>query len=78
MDDKTTEQPDASVKPDYERMCIDLYTWRFGAISFLDLIERLEIGLGLSHKAEVLHLDSTLDECENERRRCPDIAGGPA
>ena len=66
MDDKTTAQPDVPCKPDYERLCIDIYTWRFGAISFLDLIERLEIGLGLSHQDEVLHLDDALDECESE------------
>jgi hypothetical protein len=69
MDDKTTAQPDASAKPDYERLCIDLYTYRFGAITFIELIERLEIGLGLSHQTEVLHLDSSLDESECERRR---------
>lgn len=66
MDDKTTAQPDATQSIDYERLCIDIYTWRFGAISFLDLIERLETGLGLSHQAEVLHLDSSLDEHECE------------
>jgi hypothetical protein len=66
MDEKTTAQPDATQSINYERLCIDIYTWRFGAISFLDLIERLEIGLGLSHQAEVLHLDDALDECESE------------
>jgi hypothetical protein len=73
MDDKTNAQPDAVAKPDYERLCIDLYNWRFGAITFLELIERLEVGLGLSHEAKVLNLDDTLDDYKGERRRCTDI-----
>lgn len=66
MDGQTTGQPDVSPAPDYERLCIELYNYRFGAISFLELIERLEVGLGLSHQTEGQHLDSALYESERE------------
>ena len=59
MDDKTTARPDAPPGPDYERLCMSLYAYRFGAISFLELIERLEVALDISHEAKVLHLDSS-------------------
>jgi hypothetical protein len=65
-------------RPDYEALCISLYAYRFGAITFLELIERLETGLGLSHQAKVLHLDDSLKNNEGEQHRCPTIAGGPS
>jgi hypothetical protein len=32
----------------YEQMCISLYTYRYGALDFLDLIAKFEEMLGLS------------------------------
>jgi hypothetical protein len=78
MDDKTTARPADQPEPDYERLCMSLYAYRFGAISFLELIERLETGLGLSHQTKVLHFDDSLRDNEGEQRRCPNIAEGPA
>ena len=78
MDDKTTARPDALPAPDYERLCMSLYAYRFGAISFLELIERLEVGLGLSHQTEVLHFDDSMGDNEGKQRRRPNITGGPA
>jgi hypothetical protein len=78
MDDKTTARPAAPPEPDYERLCMSLYAYRFGAISFLELIERLEVGLGLSHQTKVLYLDDSVGDNEGEQRKCPNIAGGPA
>jgi len=31
----------------YEQMCISLYTYRYGALDFLDLIAKIEEMLGL-------------------------------
>ncbi len=47
MDDRVAVQPDASPAPtvsdaDYEQMYHLLYAYRFGAISFLELLDKLE------------------------------------
>ncbi len=50
MDDKTTAQPDALSVPDmtvYEQLYLKLYAYRFGTISFLELLDAFE---------EILHI----------------------
>jgi hypothetical protein len=61
-------------QPDYEALYITLYAYRFGRISFVELLEQLELALGLSHQAKMLDLDIATDKCEAERRRYSDIA----
>jgi hypothetical protein len=60
-------------QPDYEALYICLYTYRFGRISFIELLEQIERALGLHH-TKVLDLDNVTDKCEAERSRCSDIA----
>jgi hypothetical protein len=66
MDEQTDVQPDVTPKPDYERLCIELYNYRFGAISFIELIERLEVGLGLSRQTKMLHFNDSVGDNEGE------------
>jgi hypothetical protein len=52
-------------QPDYEALCIALYTYRLGTISFLELIELIELTLDL-YKTEPLHLDASVNGREGE------------
>ena len=54
-------------QPDYEALCITLYAYRFGSISFVELIEQLEIALDISHQTEMLHLNRSPDNGESEQ-----------
>jgi hypothetical protein len=62
-------------QPDYEALCITLYTYRFGSISFVELIEQLEQALDISHQTEILHLNSSLDDGEGEHNSTSLSAG---
>jgi hypothetical protein len=53
-------------QPDYEAIYITLYAYRFGSISFVELIEQLEKALDISHQTEMLHPNSFLDDSEKE------------
>ncbi len=49
---------------DYEAMYIDLYAYRFGHISFLELVDQWEQALGLADQPKALHPDVVLVERE--------------
>ena len=51
MDEQTTAQPDALSVPDmtiYEQLYLKLYAYRFGTISFLEVLEAFEEILGIN------------------------------
>ncbi len=55
MDEQTTAQPDALSVPDmavYEQLYLKLYAYRFGTISFLELLEAFEEILGINTHAD--------------------------
>jgi hypothetical protein len=63
MDDRVAVQPDASPAPtvsdaDYEQMYHLLYAYRFGAISFLELLDKLEAILRINPSQVSLATDS--------------------
>jgi hypothetical protein len=64
MDDRVAVQPDASPAPtvsdaDYEQMYHLLYAYRFGAISFLELLDKFEaiLHINSSHASRLTDID---------------------
>ncbi len=58
MDDKTIVQPDARSVPEmpvYEQLYSKLYAYRFGVISFLELLDAFE---------EILHIKPSSDQSD--------------
>jgi hypothetical protein len=51
---------------DYEALFTALYAYRFGHISFLELVEQLEYAFGLADQPEVPHRDVILLEREGD------------
>ena len=50
-------------QPDYEALCITLYAYRFGTITFVELLEHLEAALDL-HEAKPFDAHHASDEDE--------------
>ena len=60
MDGKT------SIQPDYEQLYMTIYAYKFGSISFLELLKRIEETLEIhcSDQAEMLDMEFLLVEQE--------------
>ena len=55
MDEQTTERPEALVAPEmsvYEQLCKYLYDYRFGRITFLELLDKWREVLSLPTNRE--------------------------
>jgi hypothetical protein len=52
--------------PDYEYLCRSLYAYQFGAITFLELVERFEQALGIKPSDPTDRADNDLAEGEAE------------
>lgn len=66
MNKQKAEQSPVMPKPDYEYLCRSLYAYQFGAITFLELVERFEQALHIrpSDKAEGADGDVAVVEAE--------------